>query len=160
MKKIAIYPGTFDPLTNGHLDVIERALNIFDELIIAIALNEAKKPKFDLDFRLHCAKLATSHLKNVRVKGFSGLLVDFAKEHNASCALRGLRAVSDFEFELQMNYANASLQKGFDTFFLMPNLKYAFISSSIVRSIYEHGGDISHLVPEAILKELERVRST
>lgn len=155
MKK-CIYPGTFDPITNGHLDIIKRALGLFDEVIIAVALNENKRPHFDLSARLEMVKIATQSLNGVRVQSFDNLLVDFAKSHGANFIIRGLRAVSDFEYELQIGYANASLWEKIESVYLMPTLKNAFISSSIVRSILLHGGDVSHLVPSEILKFLKK----
>lgn len=155
MKK-CIYPGTFDPITNGHLDIIKRALGLFDEVIIAVALNENKRPHFDLSERLEMAKIATQSLSGVRVQSFDNLLVDFAKSYSANFIIRGLRAVSDFEYELQIGYANASLWEKIESVYLMPTLKNAFISSSIVRSILLHGGDVSHLVPSEILKFLKK----
>ena len=154
MKK-CIYPGTFDPITNGHLDIIKRALGLFDEVIIAVALNENKRPHFDLSARLEMVKIATQSLSGVRVQSFDNLLVDFDKSHGANFIIRGLRAVSDFEYELQIGYANASLWEKIESVYLMPTLKNAFISSSIVRSILLHGGDVSHLVPSEILKFLK-----
>jgi pantetheine-phosphate adenylyltransferase len=154
--KKCIYPGTFDPITNGHLDIIKRALGLFDEVIIAVALNENKRPHFDLSERLEMAKIATQSLSGVRVQSFDNLLVDFAKSHGANFIIRGLRAVSDFEYELQIGYANASLWEKIESVYLMPTLKNAFISSSIVRSILLHGGDVSHLVPSEILKFLKK----
>ena len=154
MKK-CIYPGTFDPITNGHLDIIKRALGLFDEVIIAVALNENKRPHFNLSARLEMVKIATQSLSGVRVQSFDNLLVDFAKSHGANFIIRGLRAVSDFEYELQIGYANASLWEKIESVYLMPTLKNAFISSSIVRSILLHGGDVSHLVPSEILKFLK-----
>ena len=158
MKK-CIYPGTFDPITNGHLDIIKRALGLFDEVIIAVALNENKRPHFDLSTRLEMAKIATQSLSGVRVQSFDNLLVDFAKSHGANFIIRGLRAVSDFEYELQIGYANASLWEKIESVYLMPTLKNAFISSSIVRSILLHGVDVSHLVPSEILKFLKKMSS-
>lgn len=155
MKK-CIYPGTFDPITNGHLDIIKRALGLFDEVIIAVALNENKRPHFDLSARLEMVKIATQSLNGVRVQSFDNLLVDFSKSHGANFIIRGLRAVSDFEYELQIGYANASLWEKIESVYLMPTLKNAFISSSIVRSILLHGGDVSHLVPSEILKFLKK----
>lgn len=155
MKK-CIYPGTFDPITNGHLDIIKRALGLFDEVIIAVALNENKRPHFDLSARLEMVKIATQSLSGVRVQSFDNLLVDFAKSHGANFIIRGLRAASDFEYELQIGYANASLWEKIESVYLMPTLKNAFISSSIVRSILLHGGDVSHLVPSEILKFLKK----
>ncbi|NLY03591.1 MAG: pantetheine-phosphate adenylyltransferase [Campylobacter sp.] len=158
MRKACIYPGTFDPITNGHVDVVKRALRFFDKVIIGVAINESKKPYFSIDERVDMAKLATCELKNVEVIEFSNLLVDFAKEQGISTVIRGLRAVSDFEYELQIGYANASLWDEFETVYLMPTLKNSFISSSIIRSIYHHNGEISHLVPPEILKYLEEKR--
>lgn len=152
--KVAIYPGTFDPITNGHLDVIKRALKIFDKVIIAIAKNDKKEPFLSLEKRIDLVKKATNGL-SVSVEGFNNLLVDFAKEKGVFTIIRGLRAVSDFEFELQMHYVNAELNEQIDTIYLMPSLKNAFISSSIVRSIKSYNGDISKLVPSSILEELK-----
>lgn len=146
-----LYPGTFDPITNGHLDVIKRALNIFDKVVVAIAQNEQKRPYFSLDKRKELARIATQHLGGVEVITFDFLLVDLARKMNISTVIRGLRAVSDFEYELQLNYANNALWKEFETIFLMPSLENAFISSSIVRSVTEHGGDVSNLVPKEII---------
>lgn len=150
-----IYPGTFDPITNGHLDVIIRARKLFDEVVIAIALSENKKPHFSLEKRIKMAKIATKNISNIKVVGFDNLLVDFAKENNINNIIRGLRAVSDFEYELQMGYANTALCSDIETIYLMPSLKYAFISSSVVRSIFLHGGDVSNIVPKEILHMLD-----
>ena len=151
----AIYPGTFDPITNGHLDIIKRATNMFDKIIVAVANNKSKKSMFDLETRVKMVKLATKNLKNVEVKEFNSLLVDFAKKEDSKVIIRGLRAVSDFEYELQMSYANQSLDNSIDTIYLMPTLNNAFISSSIVRNIISYNGDISHLVPKEILCMLQ-----
>lgn len=151
-----IYPGTFDPITNGHLDVIKRALGLFDEVIVAVALNESKKPYFSLKSRLEMARAATRGLRGVRVQSFDNLLVDFAKSCGVRFVIRGLRAVSDFEYELQIGYANAALWDELETVYLMPSLKNAFISSSIVRSVLSHDGDVSRLVPNEILEILKR----
>jgi len=153
--KVAIYPGTFDPVTNGHIDIIKRAFKIFDKIIIAVAENKEKNCMFDIDKRVELMKKATKNFKNIEVKKFNSLLVDFAKEHNCNIIIRGLRAVSDFEYELQMGYANKSLNSEIDTIYLMPNLENAFISSSVVRSILKYNGDVSHLVPKEILKDLK-----
>ena len=146
----AIYPGTFDPITNGHLDIIKRASNMFDEIVVAVANNKAKKSMFNLDTRLKMVQIATKELQNVVAKPFDSLLVDFAKKENSKIIIRGLRAVSDFEYELQMSYANQSLDSEIDTIFLMPTLNNAFISSSIVRNILSYNGDVSHLIPKEI----------
>lgn len=152
--KIAIYPGTFDPVTNGHIDIIKRAYKIFDKIIVAVADNKDKKTMFDLKKRVEMMKKATSSFEKVEVKSFNTLLVDFAKKENANIIIRGLRAVSDFEYELQMGYANKSLYSEIDTIYLMPNLDNAFISSSVVRSILKYNGNVSHLVPKEIIKDL------
>ena len=153
--KACIYPGTFDPVTNGHLDVIKRAAKIFDKVIVAVAASESKQPYFSLDRRVKMAKISTKDLKNVKVVGFDNLLVDFAKNCGVNVVIRGLRAVSDFEYELQIGYANAALWDELETVYLMPSLQNAFISSSIVRSVLSHGGDVSKLVPNEILETLK-----
>ncbi len=153
--KRAIYPGTFDPITNGHLDIIKRASVIFDEIIVAVAQNKAKKPMFSLEKRIEMVKKATKGFSKVKVIAFYSLLVDLSNELNANIIIRGLRAVSDFEYELQMGYANASLKKDLETVYLMPSLENAFISSSIVRSLLPFNGKVSHLVPEAILDDIQ-----
>lgn len=150
-----IYPGTFDPITNGHMDVIQRACKVFDEVIVAVALNESKTPFFSYQKRIELAKIATKDMKKVGVVGFDNLLVNFAKSLGINTVVRGLRAVSDFEYELQIGYANMSQWAEFETIYFMPNLKNAFISSSIVRSIWTHGGDISKLVPESVLEKIK-----
>lgn len=150
--KSAIYPGTFDPITNGHMDILQRACKLFDNIYLAVARSEAKKPMFSLDQRIAMAQAATRHLPKVEVIGFDKLLVDLSDDLNADIIIRGLRAVSDFEYELQMGYANASLKKELETVYLMPNLQHAFVSSSVVRAILAYDdGKIDHLVPEAVL---------
>ena len=151
-KKIALYPGTFDPITNGHFDVIERALRLFDEVIIAVAISQDKKPMFTLDERIEMINKAIAHLDNVSVVGFDNLTVELAKEHNATVLIRGLRAVSDFEYELQLGYLNNSLDDTIETVYLMPKLKHAFISSSIVRNLLKFQGKTSHLLPKEVQK--------
>ena len=151
----AIYPGTFDPITNGHLDIIKRANKMFDKIVIAVANNKSKKSMFNLTQRVEMVKMAVKDLENVEVKEFDSLLVDFAKKEDSKIIIRGLRAVSDFEYELQMSYANQSLDKEIDTIYLMPTLNNAFISSSIVRNIMSYNGDVSHLVPKEILCMLQ-----
>jgi len=150
MSTIAIYPGTFDPITNGHLDVIKRARKLFDTVLIGVALSEEKRPMFDIETRVEMAKAATKEIEGVEVEPFDGLLVHFSQQKNIRMIIRGLRAVSDFEYELQMGYANASLWDEIETLYLMPSLKHAFISSSVVRSVLKHGGDVHHLIPAAI----------
>jgi len=153
--KRAIYPGTFDPITNGHVDIITRASSMFDEIIVAVANNPKKNPMFSVEQRIEMAKKPIHSLENVKVIGFSSLLVDLSDELEANIVIRGIRAVSDFEYEFQMGYANASLKKELETIFLMPSLEYAFISSSIVRSLLPFNGKIEHLVPHCILEEIQ-----
>jgi len=151
MTKIALYPGTFDPITNGHYDIIERALNLFDEVIVAVAESQEKKPLFSLEQRTEMARLATRHLgERVRVVGFDNLTVDLARSVGAEILIRGLRAVSDFEYELQLGYLNNSLDATIETVYLMPKLKHAFISSSIVRNMLKFNGKTDHLLPAPV----------
>ncbi len=154
MTKV-IYPGTFDPITNGHLDIIKRAAKIFDHVIVAVALSQEKRPMFDIATRVRMARLATQEFENVEIKSFETLLVNFCQKEGAKIIIRGLRAVSDFEYELQIGYANRSLDSEIETLYLMPSLQNAFISSSVVRSILKFKGDISHLVPSPIIPLLE-----
>ncbi len=151
-KKIALYPGTFDPITNGHFDVIERALGLFDEVIVAVAVSQDKKPMFTLDERIEMAKKAVEPLNNVSVVGFDNLTVELAKTLNATILIRGLRAVSDFEYELQLGYLNNSLDDTIETVYLMPKLKHAFISSSIVRNLLKFNAKTEHLLPKEVQK--------
>ncbi|EID4796039.1 pantetheine-phosphate adenylyltransferase [Campylobacter sp. IFREMER_LSEM_CL1846] len=155
MMASCVYPGTFDPITNGHLDVIIRASKMFEEVVVAIAKSESKKPMFGLEHREKMVKIATKDLKNVKITTFDNLLVDLAKNLQINIIIRGLRAVSDFEYELQLGYANHMLWEDFETIYLMPNLKNSFISSSIVRSICAHNGDVSKLVPKEIIPLLK-----
>ncbi len=151
MKKIiAVYPGTFDPITNGHYDIAERAVEIFDEVIIAVAESSDKKPMFSLDDRIMMANIATEHLENVRVIGFNNLTVELASSLGATVLIRGLRAVSDFEYELQLAYLNDSLDSNIETVYLMPKLKHAFVSSSIVRNLLKFNAKTSHLLPSQV----------
>lgn len=150
--KRAIYSGTFDPITNGHMDIITRAANIFDEVIIAVAKSERKGPMFSHKERVKFAKAATKHLKGVKVVGFDTLLVDLATDMKVNTIIRGLRAVSDFEYELQMGYANASINNNIETLYLMPTLENAFVSSTIVREIIRFEGKFEHLIPEEVLQ--------
>ncbi|WP_044418424.1 pantetheine-phosphate adenylyltransferase [Halarcobacter anaerophilus] len=150
--KKAIYSGTFDPITNGHMDIVCRATNIFDEVIIAVAKSELKKPMFSHEQRVVFAKSATKHLKRVKVIGFDTLLVDLATDLKINTIIRGLRAVSDFEYELQMGYANSSINKKIETLYLMPTLENAFVSSTIVREIIRFNGKFEHLIPGEVLE--------
>jgi pantetheine-phosphate adenylyltransferase len=152
----AIYPGTFDPITNGHVDIIQRAATMFDEIVVAVAENQSKKPLFSLQKRISMVEKSTKCFDNVYVVGFNSLLVNLSNKLDANIVIRGIRAVSDFEYELQMGYANSSLKKELETIFLMPSLEYAFISSSIVRSLLPFNGKIEHLVPHCILPDIQQ----
>jgi pantetheine-phosphate adenylyltransferase len=155
----AIYPGTFDPITVGHLDIVRRACNMFDEIVIAVADSQAKRPMFSLDQRIEMARAATADRPKVTVIGFESLLVDLSDKLDANIVIRGLRAVSDFEYELQMGYANASLKKELETIYLMPSLEHAFVSSSIVRTILNFDGKIDHLVAASTLDLIRNYRA-
>ena len=155
-QKVAIYPGTFDPITLGHLSVIKRARKIFDKVIVGVADSGTKKPMFDLETRVLMAKASLEKISSVDVSPFYSLLVNFCQDQKVNTIIRGLRAVSDFEYELQMGYANASIDKNIDTIYLMPSLEHAFISSTVVRDIVRHKGNASHLVPREILKFLDK----
>ena len=155
MSVVAVYPGTFDPVTNGHSDLVQRASRIFDKVIVAIAANPGKAPLFDLAQRVAMAQRVLSPLGNVEVVGFSELLVDFVRAHNAHVILRGLRAVSDFEFEMQLASMNRRLDHNIETVFLTPAEETGFISASLVREIALHGGDVSQFVHSSIVAELQ-----
>jgi pantetheine-phosphate adenylyltransferase len=152
----AIYPGSFDPVTNGHLDVIERARKLFDEVIVAVAHNDEKQPFFSLEARLDLLRETAGKIDSVRIAQFKGLLVDFARAEKAGAVIRGLRAVSDFEFEFQMALMNRKLDAGVETIFLMPKEKYTYLSSRIVKEIASLGGDVSSFVPTCVAKALNR----
>ena len=151
MKK-ALYPGTFDPITNGHYDIIDRARKLFDRVIVAVADNKEKKPMFALDERKKMVELACSAFDNVEVVGFDNLTVDLAEELDAKILIRGLRAVSDFEYELQLGYLNRSLNHDIETIYLMPRLSNAFVSSSSVRALLKYDAKIEHIVPKEVAK--------
>ena len=156
-KKTAIYPGSFDPLTNGHIDIIERALDIFDEVIIAVLHNPNKKVLFTMDERVKMIKESFNGSKSVLVDSFGGLLVDYAKMKNAVAIIRGMRALSDFESEFQMALMNRKLNKEVQSVFLMTGFRWIFTSSSIIKEAAQFGGDISDMVPKAVnLKMLEK----
>ena len=155
--KIAIYPGTFDPITYGHIDIIERAREIFDRVIVTVARNTAKEPLFSTRDRIAMIKDAVRQYKNVRVEQFDGLLVNYARKKKATALVRGLRAVSDFEYEFQMALMNRKLDSTITTVFLMPHEKYTYLNSSIVREIASHGGDCSEFVPPNVRKMLQRL---
>lgn len=150
-----IYPGTFDPITNGHVDLTERASRLFDRVVVAIAYSEKKTPVFSLEQRIELCQQSLSHLDNVEVVGFNNLLIDFAKSQGAGCVLRGLRAVADFEYEFQLANMNRAMYPEFESIFLTPSEHLSYISSSLVREIAALGGDISPFVPEPVNKALQ-----
>ena len=150
----AIYPGTFDPITNGHMDLVERAAKLFDTIVIAVAESPKKRPLFDLGTRVNLAKESTAHLPNVQVTGFSSLLASFVEEQQAQVILRGLRAVSDFEYEFQMANMNRVLVPKVESLFLTPSEQYSYISSTLVREIASLGGDIFKFVSPCVQKAL------
>lgn len=158
MSVIAVYPGTFDPITNGHSDLVQRASRLFDHVIVAIAANPGKTPLFDLSQRVGMANAVLSRFDNVEVCGFSDLLVDFARARQARVLLRGLRAVSDFEYEMQLASMNRHLEDEIETVFMTPGEETSFISSSLVKEIALHGGDVSPFVHESIVGALNEVQ--
>jgi len=155
MKRHAIYPGTFDPVTNGHLDIVRRCKPLFHQVTVAVAINPAKQPLFSLDERLAMLKEACSDLDFVTVDAFDGLLVNYAERMGAQAIIRGLRAVSDFEYELQMALMNRRLSDQIETVFLMPSQEYTYLSSSIVKGVARAGGNVTELVPPGTLSRLE-----
>ena len=155
MIRRAIYPGSFDPITNGHLDVIDRARKLFDEVIIAVAHNDQKHPLFSLEERLDLIQSALGKLKNVEIAPLPGLLVDFAMARKATAVIRGLRAISDFEFEFQMALMNRKLEATVETIFLMPKEEYTYLSSRIVKEIARLGGDVIDFVPAMVAQALK-----
>ncbi len=156
MKKIAIYPGTFDPITCGHIDILKKATNIFDKVILAVAQSTAKQnPMFSLEERVYLCKESVKNLKRVEVKEFNGLVVNFAKKENANFMIRGLRAVSDFEYELSLALMNKKLNNDIETMFFVPDGKYLYLSSTIVKQVVKLGGNITDLIPPIVEKALK-----
>lgn len=154
-KGKAIYPGTFDPVTFGHLDVLERAAKLFDTVIISVAKSTPKGTLFTLEERIQMVRAAAPKVKNIEVTGFDGLLVDFARKKKAGAIIRGLRAISDFEYEFQMALTNRKIAPDIETVFLMPGEKYSYISSTLVREIAKYGGDVKDFVPSGVVKFLK-----
>jgi pantetheine-phosphate adenylyltransferase len=155
-RNVAIYPGTFDPITFGHKDLVERAVRLFDKVIVAIAVNANKKPLFTIEERVSLAKDVLKEYKNIEIIGFESLLTNFAKEQGANIILRGLRAVSDFDYEFQLAGTNRHLAPGIETIFLMPSERYTYVSSRLVREISSLDGDVSRFVPEAVIAALKK----
>jgi len=156
MKKVAVYPGTFDPITNGHIDLIKRSLKIFDEIIVALAPSRKKEPLFTSEERLEFIKESVKGLKGARVEAFEKLLIDYAKSRKSVALVRGLRAVSDFEYELQMALMNRRLDSDIETVFMMPSEEYTFLSSTLVKEVASVGGAVKGLVPEAVEEALKK----
>ena len=156
VMRTAIYPGSFDPLTNGHLDVIQRAAKLFDRVVVAVANNEDKRPLFSLNERLALVKQALRHLPGVQADTFDGLLIDYVVDRKAQAIVRGLRAVSDFEFEFQLALMNRKLNENIETIFMMPKDTYTFLSSRIVKEIARLGGDVEAFVPEHVRAALAK----
>jgi len=154
MQKRAIYPGTFDPITNGHIDIVTRAASMFDRVVLAIAASPSKKPLFSLDERVALAKAATAHLPHVEVVGFSDLMANFARAQQATILIRGLRAVADFEYEMQLAHMNRHLMPELESVFLMPSKEWSFISSSLVKEVARHAGDVTHFLPAHVHQAL------
>jgi pantetheine-phosphate adenylyltransferase len=154
MSSIAVCPGSFDPITNGHMDIIKRASNVFDEVYIVVLNNSSKQPLFSVEERMELIRLVTKDIPQVKVDKYQGLLVDYAKNVNAKAIIRGLRAVSDFEYEMQITSMNRLLNEEIETFFIMTNNQYSFLSSSIVKEVAKYSADISELVPKAVEKAL------
>jgi len=154
--KIAVYPGSFDPVTNGHLDVISRATTLFDQIIVGVLNNSAKSPLFSVEERVNILTKVTEHIPNIEVKSFSGLSINFVRECNANVIIRGLRAITDFEYELQMAQTNRVLAPNIDTMFLTTCLEYAYLSSTTVKEVALFGGDISKFVPQYVEAEIQQ----
>jgi len=156
LEKIAIYPGTFDPITNGHLDVISRAAKLFDRVVVAVSTNPAKKPLFTVEERMKLIEEAVKGNDRIEVDHFEGLLVNYATSRGAVALVRGLRAISDFEYEFQMALVNRKISNGLVTVFLMPHEKYTYLNSTIVKEVASLGGDVKEFVPENVLKALQQ----
>ncbi|BBW96814.1 MULTISPECIES: pantetheine-phosphate adenylyltransferase [Geobacillus] len=156
MASIAVCPGSFDPVTYGHLDIIKRGARVFDQVYVAVLNNSAKKPLFTVEERIELLRAVTQSLPNVHVESFHGLLIDYARSKKANAILRGLRAVSDFEYEMQITSMNRVLDENIETFFMMTNSQYAFLSSSIVKEVAKYNGDISELVPPVVEQALKK----
>lgn len=156
MERIVIYPGTFDPITLGHLDVIQRAASLFDKVIVSVLVNASKAPLFTKEERMEMIRETVKDYKQVEVDEFDGLLVEYAKKKNAVAIIRGLRAISDFEYEFQMALMNRKISDGITTVFLMPHEKYTYLNSTIVRELARLHADVSEFIPESVVKRLEQ----
>lgn len=156
MERIAIYPGSFDPVTNGHLDIIKRGLKLFDRIVVAVLHNPGKKSLFSVEERVAMLKASVAQFPNTEVDSFAGLLIDYARKRNAHALLRGMRAVSDFEYEFQMALMNRRLNRDIQTVFLMTGLRWIFTSSSLIKEVARFGGDVQDMVPPLVNKELQK----
>lgn len=154
--RIAVYPGSFDPVTNGHLDIIKRSANVFDKVVVGVLNNSGKKPLFSIEERVDMLKEVTRDLDNVEIDSFTGLLVDFVKKKNASVIVKGLRTVMDFEYEFQMALLNKALNPEYETIFMMTNSKYSYISSSMVKELAGFHGNLTGLVPAEIINKIKQ----
>lgn len=154
--RIAVYPGSFDPITNGHLDIIERAARVYDSVIVGVLNNSSKKPFFSVEERADMIRRVTGHIPNVKVDTFSGLLVDFLKMNGATVIIKGLRTVADFEYEMQMALLNKTLNPEYETMFMMTNTKYSYISSSLIKEVAKYNGRLDDLVPCEIIDDIEK----
>jgi pantetheine-phosphate adenylyltransferase len=153
-----VYPGTFDPITNGHVNLVERAAKLFERVVVAVATSEKKTPLFSLEARVELAQTALEHVNAVEVVPFNGLLIDFVRQHDSRCVLRGLRAVADFEYEFQLANMNRAMSPSFESVFLTPSAELAYISSSLVREIATLGGEVSRFVPTNVAEALRRIQ--
>ena len=153
--RVAVYPGSFDPLTNGHLDIIHRCSRLFDRVMVALLENEGKSPLFTIPERIELITRCTAGTPNVEVHSFSGLLVDFMRRHNATVVVRGIRAVSDYEYELQMALMNRELNPQVETIFMLPAVEYTYVSSRLIKEVFRLGGDVGRLVPAPVLESLK-----
>ena len=154
-EKVAVVPGSFDPITRGHIDIIKRAADVFDVVYVAVLNNSSKKPLFSVEERIQLIAEVTKDMPNVRIESSSGLLIDYCQKKNAKAIVRGLRAVSDFEYEMQITSMNRVLDENIETFFIMTKNQYSFLSSSIVKEVAKYGGDVSELVPEVVNNALK-----
>ena len=154
--QVAVYPGSFDPCTNGHLDIITRASHMFEKVVVAVLINEKKHPVFTLEERVEMLKVATKHIENVEIVSFSGLLADFMRSNGYSIIVKGLRAVSDFEYEFQMALTNSALYDKIETVFIPSSAEFMFLSSSIVKEVAKYNGDLAALVPEELVADIKR----
>ena len=156
MNKIAVYPGTFDPVTRGHLDLMKRAAKVFDEVIVAVAISSTKKTLFTIDERVSLIREATADTPGISVESFDGLLINYLEAHHAHVILRGLRAISDFEYEFQMALMNRKLARSVETVFLMPALSWVYLSSTLLKDVAKNGGDVSTLAPAPVVAALKK----